>query len=150
MEDQYIRHGLIDGFNPIAHRKFIHYLLRHVVKVNLPGVITTGFWDFHHTLTEDICDVMKEVLRERIYMKLLVTRRRTVAVMQQIYACKCMSGRCCGDCALVVLFYLMQTGVLDMVGGHFLFTLNFDADLKTDGTRHSRLVRSFLCGVRYG
>lgn len=44
------RHGLVDGFHPIAHGKLIHDLLCRLIKVNLPGVVPFGVGDLHHAV----------------------------------------------------------------------------------------------------
>lgn len=43
------------------------------------------------------------------------------------------------------VLYLMKAHVLHVVGRHLLLSLNLHADLKTDGTRHRRLVRPLFC-----
>jgi hypothetical protein len=36
--------------------------------------------------------------------------------------------------------YLMKTSILDMVGGHFFLSFDFDTDVETNSTRHGRFV----------
>lgn len=48
------RHGLVDGLNPIAHGKLIHYFLSHIIKVDFPRIVSTSLWNFYHTLTKYI------------------------------------------------------------------------------------------------
>lgn len=57
------RHGLVDGLDAVAHRKLVHDFLRHVVKVDLPGVVAADFGDFDRALTVDVGGVVEQVLR---------------------------------------------------------------------------------------
>lgn len=51
---QDLRHGLVNGLNPITHGKLINYVLCHIFKVDLPRIVSTSLWDLYHTLTEHI------------------------------------------------------------------------------------------------
>lgn len=56
------RHGLVDGLDAVAHRKLVHDFLRHVVKVDLPGVVAADFGDSDRALTVDVGGVVEQVL----------------------------------------------------------------------------------------
>lgn len=60
------RHGLVDGLDTVAHRKLIHDFLRHVVKVDLPRVVSSHLWDFDGALTEDVGGVVEQVLHREV------------------------------------------------------------------------------------
>lgn len=60
------RHGLVDGLDTVAHGELIHDLLRHVVKVDLPGVVSASFGDLDGALTEDIGGVVEQVLHRKV------------------------------------------------------------------------------------
>lgn len=62
---QRIRHGLVDGLDPITHCELVHYFLRHVVEVDLPSIVAASVRDLHRSLTEHVCGVVEEVLRKR-------------------------------------------------------------------------------------
>lgn len=63
-----VRHGLVDGLDPITHCELVHYFLSHVVKIDLPGVVAASVRDLHRTLTEHVCGVVEEVLRN-VYIR---------------------------------------------------------------------------------
>lgn len=56
------RHGLVDGLDTVAHGELVHDLLRHVVKVDLPRVVSASFGDPDGALTEDVGGVVEQVL----------------------------------------------------------------------------------------
>lgn len=53
------RHGLVDGLNAVAHGKLVGNLLRHVVIVDLPAVVSTGFGDPDRALTQNVSGVVE-------------------------------------------------------------------------------------------
>lgn len=57
----YLRHGLVDALNPVSHGKLIHYLLRVIIKVDLPRIITLGLWKLDGTALH-LTQVVEEVL----------------------------------------------------------------------------------------
>lgn len=59
----YLRHSLINGFNPIAHGKLIDYFLGSIIKENLPGFIPFDLWDFHCTIRFHFSQVMEQILK---------------------------------------------------------------------------------------
>lgn len=59
----YLRHSLINGFNPIAHGKLINYFLGSIIKENLPGFIPFDLWDFHCTIRFHFSQVMEQILK---------------------------------------------------------------------------------------
>ena len=61
-EISHSRHGLVDRLDPVAHGELVHDLLRHIVKVNLPRVISASLRDLHHSLTQHIGRVVEQVL----------------------------------------------------------------------------------------
>lgn len=65
-EASHSRHGLVDGLDAVAHGELIHDLLRHVIKVDLPGVVSAGFGDLDSALTEDIGGVVEQVLHRKV------------------------------------------------------------------------------------
>jgi len=56
------RHGLVDGLDPVAHGKLVHYFLGHVVVVDPPGVVPAGLRDFHRALAEHVGRVVEQIL----------------------------------------------------------------------------------------
>ena len=59
------RHGLIDGFHTVAHGELIHYLLGGLLKVHLPGIVTFGVGDLHHSVVLDVCHIVEQVLQRQ-------------------------------------------------------------------------------------
>lgn len=58
----YSRHGLVYGLHTKTHGKLIHDLLRHVIKVNFPGIITLDLRDLHDSAVLHLRQVVKEIL----------------------------------------------------------------------------------------
>lgn len=56
------RHGLVDGLDAVAHSKLVCNLLRHIVKVDLPAIVSAGFGDPDSALTQHVGGVVKQVL----------------------------------------------------------------------------------------
>lgn len=65
-----LRHGLVYWFNAVAHCKFIHNLLSCLIKIHLPGIISFGIGDLHHPIPLHICEMVKEVLKDKRGVKL--------------------------------------------------------------------------------
>lgn len=59
----YSRHGLIDGLHSISHGELIHYLLGHVVKVDLPGLLAFHLGDLHHAAVPHLGQAVEQVLQ---------------------------------------------------------------------------------------
>lgn len=57
------RHGLIDGLDSVSHGELVHDLLRRLLEVNLPGVVSFSIGDFHHTAVLLLCGVVEDVLQ---------------------------------------------------------------------------------------
>lgn len=59
------RHGLVDGFDAVAHGELIHDVLGNVVKVDFPRVVPTGLWDLHRPVSVDVGGIVEEVLEKK-------------------------------------------------------------------------------------
>lgn len=59
----YSRHGLINGLHSVSHGELIHYLLGHVVKVDLPGLLPFHLGDLHHPAVLHLGQVVEQVLK---------------------------------------------------------------------------------------
>lgn len=59
----YSRHGLIDGLHSVSHGELIHYLLGHVVIVDLPGLLPFHLGDLHHPAVLILGQVVEQVLK---------------------------------------------------------------------------------------
>lgn len=59
----YSRHSLIDGLHSVSHGELIHYLLGHVVKVDLPRLVPFHLRDLHHAAALHLRQVVEQVLR---------------------------------------------------------------------------------------
>lgn len=59
----YSRHGLIDGLHSVSHGELIHYLLGHVVKVDLPGLLAFHLGDLHHAAVPHLGQAVEQVLQ---------------------------------------------------------------------------------------
>ena len=57
----------------------------------------------------------------------------------------CSYSVCVCVCVRAWVYYLMKARVLYVVGCHLLLPLDLHTDLKTNGTRHRRLVCSLFC-----
>lgn len=57
------RHGLVDGLDAVAHGKLVRNLLRYIVKVDLPAVVSAGFGDPDSALTQHVGGVVEQVLQ---------------------------------------------------------------------------------------
>lgn len=43
-----LRHGLVYGLDAVAHGELVHDVLLHLIKVNLPRIVSLSRWDLHH------------------------------------------------------------------------------------------------------
>ena len=60
----YSRHSLIDGLHSVSHGELIHYLLRHVVKIDLPRLVPFHLRYLHHAAALHLRQVVEQVLRD--------------------------------------------------------------------------------------
>lgn len=61
-----LRHGLVYGLNAIAHGEFIHHFLLHLIKVNLPRIISLSHWNLHHAASLYISREVECVLQRKM------------------------------------------------------------------------------------
>lgn len=61
-----LRHGLVDGLNPVAHGKLVHDFLMHLFKVNLPRIVSLSNRDFDHAPSLNVGREVKDVLWRNI------------------------------------------------------------------------------------
>ncbi len=62
---QGLRHGLIDGFYSVAHGKFVYNILSNLIKVDLPGIISSCRGQLHHSLSFNVCHKVKKILQKK-------------------------------------------------------------------------------------
>lgn len=43
-----LRHGLVDGFHSVSHGELVHDLLRRLLEIDFPGVVSFSVRDLHH------------------------------------------------------------------------------------------------------
>lgn len=60
-----LRHGLVYGLDAIAHGELIHDVLLHLVKVNLPRIVSLSHWDLHHAASLHIGREVERVLQRK-------------------------------------------------------------------------------------
>lgn len=76
-----MRHCLINGFNTKSHGKFFNQFLCRVVEINLPTVVSFGYWQFDTAVMNLFRQVMKEVFVEASVLHVI---RRHLLVIQSI------------------------------------------------------------------
>lgn len=69
-----LRHRLVYRLDAIAHGKLIHDVLMHLVKVNLPCIISLSHWDFDHAASLHIGREVEDVLQAKILNKIYQRR----------------------------------------------------------------------------
>ena len=79
------------------------------------------------------------------FLVISVEKCTCTALIQQWQARAWLQLQCVCVCVRAWVYYLMKARVLYVVGCHLLLPLDLHTDLKTNGTRHRRLVCSLFC-----
>lgn len=127
---------MIYGFDSVTHSELVHNLLRCLLKIDLPGIVTFSVGDLHHAAILKVCHIMKKILQEkqskqinnglcllgpRLAEEILKAPKFIIKNKQRMYF-----GERVTD--------LMKAGVLDMIGGHSLLAFDFHADVHANGS----------------